>query len=101
MIVKIDESPLKNKRYRVTLDNGKTYDFGLKGGSTYIDHKDKNKRENYRKRHIANTTERNLIEYLVPSPALFSYALLWGPYTSLQENIAHLNATWVAKKRRP
>lgn len=101
MIVKIDESPLKNKRYRVTLDNGKTYDFGLKGGQTYIDHNNKDKRENYRKRHLGNQTERNLIENLVPSPALFSYALLWGQYTSLQENIAHLNTAWVAKKRRP
>jgi hypothetical protein len=101
MIVKIDESPLKNKRYRVTLDNGKTYDFGLQGGQTYIDHKDKDKRENYRKRHLGNQIERSLIEYLVPSPALFSYALLWGAYTSLQENIAHLNAAWATKKRRP
>lgn len=100
-MVNIKKSPLKYKRYRAFLDNGKHYDFGLDGGQTYIDHNDKNKRENYRKRHLGNSTEKRLIENLVPSPALFSYALLWGPYTNLQQNIEHLNSAWVAKKRRP
>ena len=51
MIIKLTDSPLKMKRFRAFMDTGKHYDFGLKGGSTYIDHKDLTKRENYRKRH--------------------------------------------------
>ena len=66
MIIKIENSPLKNKRYRVIMDNDKTYDFGYKGvngfGNTYIDHGDVNIRENYRKRHYANDTEKTLID---------------------------------------
>jgi hypothetical protein len=58
MIVNIKSSPLKYKRYRVFMNNGKHYDFGLKGGQTYLDHKDKTKRLNYWKRHYANETEK-------------------------------------------
>ena len=48
MIVEIKNSKKKNKRFRVILDNGKAYDFGLDTGETFIDHHDKNKRLNYR-----------------------------------------------------
>ena len=97
MITKISQSPLLNKRYRVFMDNGKYYDFGLKGGSTYLDHRSLLKRENYRKRHLANSVEKTLIENLVPSPALFSYYLLWGKYTDLDKNISYLNNLWKKK----
>ena len=40
MIVKIQDSPIQYKRYRVWMDDGKHYDFGLDGGDTYIDHHD-------------------------------------------------------------
>jgi hypothetical protein len=52
-IIKIVGSTRKNKRYRVYLDHGTHYDFGLKFGDTYIDNRDKIKRDNYRKRHYA------------------------------------------------
>lgn len=94
MIVKIEKSPVAMKRYRVTMDNGKTYDFGYYGGRTYIDGRTVTERENYRKRHLANDTEKRLIENLIPSPSLFSYYLLWGSTTSLRENIKRLNAKW-------
>jgi hypothetical protein len=94
MIIKISSSPLKTKRYRVYMDTGKHYDFGLKGGYTYIDGRTKNERINYRARHMANDTEYKLIDNLVPSPALFSYYLLWGPYDNLDKNIDHLNSLW-------
>jgi len=32
MIIKIEKSPLKNKRFRVYLNNGRKFDFGLKDG---------------------------------------------------------------------
>lgn len=97
MIVKITNSPKQYKRYRVFLDNDTHYDFGLKNGSTYIDHKDKVKRENYLKRHLANKTENDLIKNLVPSPSLFSAYLLWGPSTDLQTNINELNKLFKQK----
>ncbi len=77
MIIDIENSSKKNKRYRITMDNGKFYDFGYRYGSTYIDHHDLTKRMNYLKRHLGNKNEKELIENLVPSPALFSYYLLW------------------------
>ena len=93
-IIKIEESPKEFKRFRVTLDDGKHYDFGLKGGNTYIDHHDKIKRQNYLIRHMANETEKRKILNLIPSPSLFSALLLWGEYTSLEKNIHFLNNKW-------
>ena len=115
MIVSIQESPLKNKRFRVTMDDGKSYDFGLKRrsptgcrrhsrgsaqyGETYIDHQDKKKRLNYWARHCANDTERRLIDNLVPSPALFSAYLLWGDTPDIQKNIRSLNREWAKRHK--
>ena len=39
-IIHITKSNKKDKRFKVYLDNGDEYDFGLKDGETYIDHKD-------------------------------------------------------------
>lgn len=97
MIIKIINSPIEFKRYRVFMDNGKHFDFGLKDGSTYIDHKDKLLRENYLKRHLANKKEKYLIENLIPSPALFSALLLWGKHTDIKKNINELNRLWKIK----
>jgi len=91
MIERLEASPVKHKRFRVYLTNGKHYDFGLDTGSTYIDHHDIQKRSAYIARHFANRTERQLIENLVPSPALFSLYLLWGKYPDLGKNIDLLN----------
>jgi len=63
--------------------NNDKYDFGLLSGSTYIDHKDKIKKDNYKKRHYAIKSEKLLIDDLIPSPSLFSYYILWGPYASI------------------
>ena len=99
MIVSIGNSLKKYKRYSVTMDNGKTYDFGLKDGQTYIDHHDKKKRLNYWKRHMSNKTEHQLITNLAPSPSLFSAYLLWGDNISLMENIKALNRLWTMKEK--
>ena len=100
MITKIIASPVKHKRFRVFMDTGKHYDFGLKDGSTYIDHKNKTIRENYLKRHMANETEKYLIENLIPSASLFSAMLLWGKYTDLSKNINYLNNLWKLKHKK-
>jgi hypothetical protein len=90
MIVSILPSPLKHKRFRVILNNGKHYDFGLDIGRTYIDHHDEVKRKNYWSRHYVGQ-EKKLIDNLTPSPALFSAYILWGNDTDLYENIDELN----------
>jgi len=97
MIVQITKSPVAHKRYRVKMDNGKIYDFGLDVGKTYIDHKNKALRKNYWARHLGNPTERKLIQNLVPSPSLFSAMLLWGPKLTIKENATLLNNMWQMK----
>lgn len=101
MIIKLENSTKPTKRYRITMDNGKQYDFGLKGGNTYIDHQDKAKRNAYLKRHLANETENQLINNLVPSASLFSAYILWSMgdpnKTTIKENIELLNKLWKKK----
>ena len=87
-IIKLVKSPRKNKRFRVYLKNNEYFDFGSDGGA-YIDHGNKKKRDNYRKRHYAQ--EKKLIDSLTPSPALYSYYLLWSESTNINKNIEKLN----------
>ena len=96
-IIKLIKSPRKNKRFRVYLDNGEHYDFGLLNPvhGTYIDHKNKELRENYRARHLGNDIERHVIKNLIPSPSLYSYFLLWGDSTDLKKNIDNLNKKYL------
>lgn len=61
--------------------NGKKYHFGLKNGSTYIDHKDKLKRQNYIKRHIVNENWDKI------NAGSLSRYLLWGDSTILEKNV--------------
>ena len=71
-----------NKRYTATFADGKIVHFGLAGGSTYIDHKNKDKRAAYIARHKVNEDHNN------PKTAgALSRHLLWGDHTSLQANI--------------
>jgi len=91
MIVELTESKKPSKRFCVTLDTGKLYAFGYKNGKTYVDHINKRRRHNYWKRHSANRTKHILISNLVPSPALCSAMLLWGPSISLEKYIQNLN----------
>ena len=97
-IIKIELSPRKNKRFRVTLNNGDHFDFGLLGASSYLEHKNVIKRSNYFKRHYANGREKELIDNLIPSPSLMSLYILWGPYTNIDKNIKFLNNLWKNKK---
>ena len=78
--MEIYESKRKDKRFMAII-KGKKYHFGLRNGSTYIDHKDKTRRENYIKRHIVRENWN-----LINSGSLSRY-LLWGSSTSLEKNI--------------
>lgn len=96
-IIYITESPRLFKKFRVYLDDESYYDFGLDKSKTYLDHKDKQIRNNYRLRHLGNDKEKQLIETLTPSPSLFSFYLLWGDKTSLVDNINELNSLFIKK----
>jgi len=91
MIDSIDHSPLKNKRFRIVLSDKRHFDFGLRGAQTFIDHGNLQMRENYRKRHMGNVREKYLIDRFIPSPALFSYYVLWGDSKNLKKNVEELN----------
>lgn len=93
-IVELIVSPKPTKRFRITLKIGdklKHYDFGSPTGYTFIDGADEAVRENFRKRHLANATERERIENYIPSASMFAYRLLWGDYPDLFQNLIHLN----------
>ena len=89
-ILKLEKSNKAGKKFKAVLDNGKTIDFGSNVSQTYVEGASKSKRDNYLKRHLANSTEKNHIENLVMSPALLSASLLWNT-PSLKKNIELLN----------
>ena len=78
--MEIYESKRKDKRLMAIIQ-GKKYHFGLKTGNTYIDHKDKKKRENYIKRHSIREDWSKI------NAGSLSRFLLWGHSTSLEANI--------------
>ena len=85
-LVRVVKSDKPNKKYMAIFkkDNGKekkTY-FGAVGMSDYLIHKDKDRRERYRKRH-----EKDLRTNDPTRAGYLSYYILWGDTTSLKKNI--------------
>ena len=97
MIIDIKPSNYKNKRFEITLNNGKKYNFGYKYGNTFIDHNNDKLKENYLKRHMANKTEKYLNDNLIPSNSLFSRYILWGDTNDIYMNISLLNELFKKK----
>jgi hypothetical protein len=89
-IVSLEKSNRKDKKYKVIMDDGKSYHFGLKNSISYVEGATKQKRDAFLARHLNNPLEKKLIENLVPSPALFSVYLLWNT-TSLENHVKILN----------
>ena len=82
--MKVEKSNRKNKRFVAIFDDGDKIHFGFKGGSTYIDHKSKEKRKNYIARHEVNEKQF----YNDPKrPATLSRFILWGESTNLNQAI--------------
>lgn len=72
------ESKVKNKRYYVVY-NSKRINFGLKGGSTFIDHKDVAKKEAWYKRHSKiKNKEGQYVIGLKTSPDFWNLHLTWS-----------------------
>ena len=75
-------SPRENKRFMISFSSpNRIIHFGQFGGSTYIDHKDKTKRSNYLKRHQVREDWDNV------NAGSLSAFVLWGPTTSITENL--------------
>lgn len=88
-MVRMEIKPSKAKNKRLTAifyDDSdkkiKTTNFGLKGGSTYIDHKDKKLRSRYIARHRVN---EDWSDY--QSSGALAKHLLWGQSVALDDNI--------------
>ena len=64
--------------------NTKEVHFGSKGGETYVDHQNKEKRENYLARHSVN----DKFDKDPMSPHALSKFILWGDSSSLARNIS-------------
>lgn len=86
-LLSVKKSDKPKKKYVATFENlktkkkKKTY-FGAEGMEDYLIHKDKKRRELYRKRHQKDLKTND------PTRAGFlSYYILWGDTTSLKENI--------------
>ena len=78
--MKLEASNKEGKRFMVIINN-KTYHFGQKDGSTYIDHGDKVKRDAYIKRHKVNEN------WDAVNAGSLSRHLLWGNSTNIKNNI--------------
>lgn len=70
-------SERKGKKYYV-IYKGKIIHFGAEGYSDFLEHKDKERRDRYRKRHAAILKKDGTPAYKDKfSPAYWSYFVLW------------------------
>ena len=77
----IVKSTRKDKRLEAIFKDGTSIHFGAKNGSTYIDHGDKKKRENYIKRHQVNE------DWNTVNAGSLSRYILWGDSNDIGKNI--------------
>ena len=84
-LIRVEPSSAKFKRFTAVFSDGKKEkktNFGLKGGETYLDHRDMKKRSAYRARHEVDLKTKDPMR-----AGYLSYYLLWGDSTSLSVNI--------------
>jgi Family of unknown function (DUF5754) len=75
MKVHLQKSPRPNKKFRVTLDNGRHVDFGATGYSDYTKHKDPERMRRYVMRHASREDwKRSGID----TPGFWSRWILWS-----------------------
>jgi len=78
----LEKSQKPDKKYVIKFTNpDKTIHFGSKKSSTYLDHHDKIKRENYILRHKVRE------DWTKINAGSLSRYLLWGDSTNLQTNL--------------
>jgi hypothetical protein len=81
-LLSVARSPLTQKKWRATFDDGTHTDFGDANLQDYTQHKNKARRTLYLARHAKDlaTGDPRRAGYL-------SYYILWGPSTSFDANI--------------
>lgn len=89
LIINIEKSPIRNKRFRIYLLNGDKYDIGNINSSFYIDHKNKSQREMFYK--LLNSKCKNIISTLTPCPLLYETFILNGFSKNIINNINFFN----------
>jgi len=85
-LISIKKSDKTGKKYVATFENSNTgrqkhVHFGASGYEDYTMHHDKSRRASYWRRHSGD----NILK--ADSPGALSLIVLWGPSTSLKENI--------------
>ncbi len=81
-LLKVIPSDNPKKKYDAYFSDGKKISFGAFGMEDYTIHRDKRRRFNYISRHAAREDFD-----AVQTPGSLSLWILWGPSTSLRENI--------------
>ncbi len=82
--VSLEKSTRPNKKYVIKFEEpNKTIHFGSKNSSTYLDHHDKRKRQNYLLRHAVNE-DRDRV-----NAGSLSAFILWGKTTDLNKNLKY------------
>jgi hypothetical protein len=89
IIINIEDSPLRNRRFRIFFLNGKHYDIGFKKCQYYIDHHDKLRRELYYT--VFNESSKIAIMSLKPSQLLYDTFILNGYSKNIINNINFFN----------
>ena len=80
--ISLSQSPRKDKKYVIRFEEPNLIiHFGAKKSSTYLDHHDTVKRENYLKRHSVNEDWSK-----INAGSLSAY-ILWGDSTNLETNL--------------
>lgn len=77
---KIENSDKKNKRFKITLSNGKIIHFGLypfSGKGAFIDHHDEDIRKAWKARHSKILKDGEPAYKNKNSPEYYSWNLLW------------------------
>ena len=89
LIINIEKSPLRNRRYRTYLLNGDRYDVGFVKCKYYVDTGDKELR-NFYYALMSKEIKQKIIS-LTPSPLLYETFILNGATKNLIKNINFFN----------
>ena len=85
-LIKLIKSPKAEKKWRAVFQSEsgriKNVDFGAAGMEDYTQHHDVQRRALYRQRH-----KKDLATGDPTRPGFLAYYVLWGPSTSLEQNL--------------
>jgi hypothetical protein len=88
-IINIENSPLRNRRYRIYLLNGERYDVGFKKCKYYIDNGNKDLRKFYYT--VFDKNAKHICSKLIPCQLLYETFILNGATTNIIKNINFYN----------